>query len=116
MSWLVDGVLIGLATNSTDHLRQLTDAEIPFVIIDNSSDYVAPFSTVTIDNKMAAYRATEYLIKKDKNILGVFGPQDHIKPNKGLMDLNLAFWIIMSRFQSMILYIMNRGQNSLKIS
>ena len=99
MSWLVDGVLIGLAGSNTDHLRQLTDAEIPFVIIDNSSDYVAPFSTVTIDNKMAAYRATEHLIKKDKkNILGVFGPQDHIKTQQRLdgfksclLDYNVTF-------------------------
>jgi LacI family transcriptional regulator len=99
MSWLVDGVLICLASSYTDHLRQLTDAGIPFVIIDNSSDYVAPYSTVSIDNKTAAYRATEYLIKKDKkNILGIFGPQNHIKTQQRLdgfksclLDYNVTF-------------------------
>lgn len=91
MSWLVDGVIIGLASSHTDHLRQLTDAGIPFVIIDNSSDYVDPYSTVSIDNKAAAYRATEYLIKKDKkNILGVLGSQNHIKTQQRLDGFKLC--------------------------
>jgi DNA-binding LacI/PurR family transcriptional regulator len=52
-----------------------------------------------LTTKLPAYRATEYLIKKDKkNILGVFGPQDHIKTQQRLdgfksclLDYNVTF-------------------------
>lgn len=99
LSWMVEGVIIALCSNNTNHLKKLTDAEIPFVIIDNSSEDVQHFSTVSIDNFNAAYLATEYLIKKDKkNILGVFGNSGQIKTQQRyegfklcLLDNNISF-------------------------
>lgn len=73
LSWLVDGVLIALPDADTSYLKRLTEAEIPFIIMDRSFDITDDFSIVTIDHFQAAYDATAYLIKNDKtNILGIF--------------------------------------------
>ncbi|MFZ1749311.1 MAG: LacI family DNA-binding transcriptional regulator [Saprospiraceae bacterium] len=75
INWSVDGVLISLSENTADvkHLMQLKESDIPVVILDKvvTSDQ---FTTITIDDKLAAYDATRYLINNDKrNILGIFG-------------------------------------------
>lgn len=75
LSWVVDGILMSVASNTEniDHLLLLLDAEIPIVMLDRVL-YNQKISTVTIDDEMVAYQATNLLLEKGKNnILGIFG-------------------------------------------
>ncbi len=78
LSWVVEGVLIALTDNTTklDHLKILLDSNIPVVILDKVI-HTPEYSTVTIDDKMAALNATNAMIEKGKkNILGVFAHEN----------------------------------------
>lgn len=75
LSWVVDGVLISVTESTSDcsHLNILKNEGIPVVLIDKVV-FTDDFTTVTINDKMAAFNATTYLFKNDKqNILGIFG-------------------------------------------
>lgn len=75
LSWVVDGVLISLSEETTnlDHLQGLKNSGIPIVLIDKVIE-TQDFSTVTIDDFLAGYTATKYLIDTGCNsILGIFG-------------------------------------------
>lgn len=75
LSWVVDGVLISVSTDTSDcsHLTMLKDAGIPFVMLDKVIE-TNEFNAVTIDDKLAAFNATNHLIEKDKkNLIGIFG-------------------------------------------
>ena len=75
LSWVVEGVLMAVSENteSTEHLLALKHANIPVVLLDKvimSSEY----STITIDDRKAAFEATSFLVGRGhSNILGVFG-------------------------------------------
>ncbi|HJW30092.1 MAG TPA: LacI family DNA-binding transcriptional regulator, partial [Saprospiraceae bacterium] len=74
LSWVVEGVLISLADETTNlsHLDMLKDAGIHAVMMDRAldSDF---FPSVTIDDELTAYRATHELIKAGrKKIVGLF--------------------------------------------
>lgn len=78
MSWVVEGVLIALTDNTTntDHLKILLDSNIPVVMLDKVI-YTDLHSTVTIDDKNAAFVATNAILEKGrKNILGIFAHEN----------------------------------------
>lgn len=78
MSWVVEGVLIALTDNTanTDHLKILLDSNIPVVLLDKVI-YTDLYSTVTIDDKNAAFIATKAILEKGKkNILGIFAHEN----------------------------------------
>jgi LacI family transcriptional regulator len=75
LSWAVEGVLISLsdATADTEHLKVVSEAGIPLILLDKIMATDA-FSTVSINDFEAAYMAVEHLIHRDKcRILGIFG-------------------------------------------
>jgi LacI family transcriptional regulator len=78
LSWVVEGVLISLADHTSDlsHLQLLNDSNVPVVILDKVID-TSDYSTVKIDDKNAAFKATMAMIENGrKNLLGVFGNEN----------------------------------------
>ncbi len=76
LSWMVKGVLLSLAENTThiDHLVPLEEAGIPVVLLDKIIE-TNHFSTLTIDDRDAAYQAVSHLASQGKKtIMGLFGP------------------------------------------
>lgn len=78
LSWVVEGVLISLAdnTSSLSHLDILKESGIPVVILDKilKSDV---YPTVAIDDQLAAANATRALIGAGKkNLLGIFAHEN----------------------------------------
>lgn len=73
----VDGLLISLSreTVSFDHLQNLIDREIPFVLFDRILEGL-PVSTVTVDDTLGAYKVTRHLIEQGcKRIAFISGPK-----------------------------------------
>ncbi len=106
LSWVVEGVLIALTDNTTklDHLKILLDSNIPVVILDKVI-HTTDFSTVTIDDKMAAYNATKAILNKGKkNILGVFAHENLSITKERIEGFNLALsdWGIQPSDQNQI--------------
>ena len=63
----VDGIFLTLAKDTYDfeHLNQIVESGTSLILFDNISK-VVPCSKVVIDDRQAAFMATEYLIKKGK--------------------------------------------------
>ncbi|GGF35597.1 LacI family DNA-binding transcriptional regulator [Echinicola rosea] len=73
----VDGLLISLSreTVSYDHLQNLIDREIPFVLFDRILEGL-PVSTVTVDDTLGAYKVTRHLIEQGcQRIAFLSGPE-----------------------------------------
>ncbi|QDH78088.1 LacI family transcriptional regulator [Echinicola soli] len=73
----VDGLLISLSreTVSFEHLQNLIDREIPFVLFDRILEGL-PVSTVTVDDTLGAYKVTRHLIAQGcKRIAFISGPE-----------------------------------------
>ncbi|AWW30399.1 LacI family transcriptional regulator [Echinicola strongylocentroti] len=73
----VDGLLISLSreTVSYEHLQNLIDREIPFVLFDRILEGL-PVSTVTVDDTLGAYKVTRHLIEQGcKRIAFISGPE-----------------------------------------
>jgi len=73
----VDGLLISLSreTKSYEHLQNLIDREIPFVLFDRIIEGL-PISTVTVNDTLGAYKATKHLIEQGcKRIAFLSGPE-----------------------------------------
>ncbi|MBP6238969.1 MAG: LacI family DNA-binding transcriptional regulator [Saprospiraceae bacterium] len=85
LSWVVEGVLISVSetTFDCDHFYVLKNAGIPVVMLDKVI-FSPEFTSVTIDDKVAAFNGTKHLIDNDKqNILGIFGnPRLEITKNR----------------------------------
>ena len=85
LSWVVEGVLISVSEHTFDseHLHILKNADIPVVMLDKVI-FTPEFTSVTINDKVAAFNGTKHLIDHDKhNILGVFGnPKLEITKNR----------------------------------
>lgn len=96
----VDGILLSLADNTVDykHIKQIMKQRIPIVLYDKISKSIN-CSKVIVDDKKAAFNATEYLIKtgckKIAHIRGPLKPQTTIDRLKGyknaLSEYNIPF-------------------------
>lgn len=74
----VDGLLISLSreTKTFDHLKELYDREIPFILFDRVTEEI-PVSTVTVDDAHGAYQVVKHLLEQGcKKIAYISGPED----------------------------------------
>lgn len=74
----VDGLLISLSreTKSYEHLQELYDREIPFIMFDRVTEEI-PVSKVTVDDAHGAYLAVKHLLNQGcKKIAYFSGPTD----------------------------------------
>lgn len=74
----VDGLLISLSreTKSYDHLQELYDREIPFIMFDRVTEEI-PVSKVTVDDAHGAYLAVKHLLEQGCRKIAYFsGPGD----------------------------------------
>ena len=100
LSKRVDGILISLSNNTKnlDHLKKIIANKTPLVLFDKISKLV-DCSKVVIDDRKAAYAATEHLIKtgckKIAHFRGPLNPQNSIDRflgyKKALEDYHLTF-------------------------
>jgi len=96
----VDGILISLANGTADykHISEVLNQEIPLVMFDKIAK-VIKCSKVTIDDRKAAYKATQYLIdigcKRIAHFRGPLLPQNSIDRFLGykqaLTDNNIIY-------------------------
>ena len=96
----VDGILISLAngTRNFDHIKNVISQDIPLVMFDKIAK-VVNCSKVIIDDRKAAYMATQYLInigcKKIAHFRGPLLPQNSIDRFLGykqaLLDNNITY-------------------------
>ena len=96
----VDGILLSLSDNTTQHkhIKQVIDRGIPIVLYDKISKLIKS-SKVVIDDQKAAFNATQYLIdsgcKKIAHIRGDLKPQTTIDRfigyKKALAKNNIPF-------------------------
>ncbi|WP_438976644.1 LacI family DNA-binding transcriptional regulator [Polaribacter sp.] len=96
----VDGILISLAngTGNFDHIKNVISQDIPLVMFDKIAK-VVNCSKVIIDDRKAAYKATQYLInigcKKIAHFRGPLLPQNSIDRFLGykqaLLDNNIKY-------------------------
>lgn len=71
----IEGVMVSLSeeTNDLSHLNALTQEEIPVVLLDKIIEDDA-FSSISLDEAEAGYKAINYLLSKGhKHIVGIFG-------------------------------------------
>lgn len=74
----VDGLLISLSreTKTYDHLHDLYNREIPFMMFDRVTEEI-PVSKVTVDDAHGAYLVVDHLLKQGcKRVAFVSGPED----------------------------------------
>lgn len=74
----VDGLLISLSreTNHYEHLYELYDREIPFVLFDRVNEDI-PVSKITFNDAGGAYQVTHHLLDTGcRRIMYVSGPED----------------------------------------
>ncbi|WP_194975228.1 LacI family DNA-binding transcriptional regulator [Aquiflexum lacus] len=74
----VDGLLISLSreTKSYEHIQELYDREIPFIMFDRVTEEI-PVSRVTVDDAHGAYLAVQHLLHQGcKKIAYFSGPED----------------------------------------
>lgn len=74
----VDGLLISLSreTKSYEHIQELYDREIPFIMFDRVTEEI-PVSRVTVDDAHGAYLAVQHLLQQGcKKIAYFSGPED----------------------------------------
>ncbi|RPA70270.1 LacI family transcriptional regulator [Cyclobacteriaceae bacterium YHN15] len=74
----VDGLLISLSreTKNYEHLQDLYDREIPFIMFDRVTEEI-PVSKVTVDDAHGAYLAVQHLLEQGcKKIAYFSGPED----------------------------------------
>jgi LacI family transcriptional regulator len=74
----VDGLLISLSreTKNYDHLSELYDREIPFIMFDRVTEEI-PVSKVTVDDAHGAYLAVHHLLEQGcKKVAYFSGPED----------------------------------------
>tara|TARA_R110001592_G_scaffold307_1_gene1719 strand:- start:323 stop:1360 length:1038 start_codon:yes stop_codon:yes gene_type:complete len=100
LSKRVDGILISLANETADfkHLNQVISQETPLVMFDKIAKIVK-CSKVIIDDRKAAYKATQHLIdigcKRIAHFRGPLLPQNSIDRflgyKKALIDNNLEY-------------------------
>ncbi|GAA4971835.1 LacI family DNA-binding transcriptional regulator [Algibacter aquimarinus] len=100
LSQRVDGIIISLANGTADfsHLNQIIDQEKPLVMFDKIAKIVQ-CSKVIIDDRKAAYIATQHLIdigcKRVAHFRGALLPQNSIDRflgyKKALLDNNLPY-------------------------
>jgi LacI family transcriptional regulator len=100
LSKRVDGILISLANETADfkHLNQVISQETPLVMFDKIAKIVK-CSKVIIDDRKAAYKATQHLIdigcKRIAHFRGSLLPQNSIDRflgyKKALIDNNLEY-------------------------
>lgn len=96
----VDGILMSLSneSNNDDHIQQIVDRNIPFVMFDKISK-LCKCSKVIIDDQKAAFNAVQHLIdngcKKIAHIRGPLNPQNaidrYIGYKKALEKNNIPF-------------------------
>ena len=96
----VDGILMSLSneSNNDDHIQQIVDRNIPFVMFDKISK-LCKCSKVIIDDQKAAFNAVQHLIdngcKKIAHIRGPLNPQNaidrYIGYKKSLEKNNIPF-------------------------
>lgn len=78
MSSQVDALLISLSreTNKYDHLLELYNREIPFLLFDRVNEDI-PVSKVTFNDEGGAYHVTKHLLETGrKRVMYVSGPED----------------------------------------
>ncbi|WP_339863786.1 LacI family DNA-binding transcriptional regulator [uncultured Algoriphagus sp.] len=74
----VDGLLISLSreTNTYDHLLDLYNREIPFLLFDRVNEDI-PVSRVTFNDEGGAYQVTKHLLETGcKRVMYVSGPEE----------------------------------------
>jgi LacI family transcriptional regulator len=94
----VDGLILVPVENSQDQIRMLQKAEIPFVLLDRNFPEIKA-DHIALDNYMAAYNATKYLIILGHKRIAFFNYKTsffHLhERNRGylaaLKDHNIAF-------------------------
>lgn len=96
----IDGILLSLSDKTVDykHIKQIINQDVPIVLYDKISKSIN-CSKVIIDDKKAAFNATEYLIKtgckKIAHIRGPLKPQTTIDRfigyKKALEEHNIPF-------------------------
>ncbi len=88
----VEGFIISLArdTNDFDHINRLIRKQIPVVIFDRYAEEIET-SKVIVDNKLAAFKATEHLIENGCQRLGCLaGPPNLLISNQRLAGFKEA--------------------------
>nr|WP_316932310.1 LacI family DNA-binding transcriptional regulator [Hymenobacter terrenus] len=88
----VEGFLLSVARDSTDyeHIARLTRRNFPLVLFDRYADEINA-SKVIIDDKGAAYRATEHLIEQGCRRIGFLaGPPNLLISNQRLLGYRAA--------------------------
>lgn len=79
LSSRVDGLLVSVsnATHTFGHLFEFQEAGAPVVVFDKTSPELDCFSAILIDDRQAAYQATEALIERGRTrIAHLTGPSD----------------------------------------
>lgn len=74
----VDGLLISLSreTKTYDHLKELVDREIPFIMFDRVTEEI-PVSRVTVDDAHGAYLVVRHMLEQGCRKIAYFsGPED----------------------------------------
>lgn len=109
LSKRVDGILISLANDTADykHLTEIIENEIPLVMFDKISK-VVKCSKVIIDDRKAAYKATQHLIdigcKRIAHFRGPLLPQNSIDRFLGYKQALLDNQI---PYDSSLVYLLN---------
>ena len=70
----VDGIILMPVSNESEHIKEIVDSKIPFILIDRLLDGIECDAVVS-DNINGAYRAVEHLINKGHRRIGIIsGP------------------------------------------
>jgi LacI family transcriptional regulator len=88
----VDGLLVAISreTNDLGHFQEVIDNEMPIVFFDRLP-HDQPVSSIVVDDKFGAYKATEHLIQQGcKHILHLCGPRHLLLGQKRIEGFKAA--------------------------
>jgi LacI family transcriptional regulator len=88
----VDGLLVAISRETTDlsHFQEIIDNEMPLVFFDRLP-HDQPVSSVIVDDKFGAFKATEHLIQQGcRSILHLCGPRHLLLARKRIEGYQLA--------------------------
>ena len=88
----VDGLLVAISRETSDlsHFQEIIDNEMPLVFFDRLP-HDQPVSSVVVDDKFGAFKATEHLIRQGcRHILHLCGPRHLLLARKRIEGYRLA--------------------------
>ena len=97
LSMRVDGIIISVTQETKDYtiFERVNKQHVPLVFIDRVPD-LDNVSSVTVNDKMGAFTATEYFIKKGIKDIGHIGGYSHVNIGKARFD---GFCEAMNKYQ-----------------